>query len=898
MKNISFDNPYLLLVAIPIALAVIIPFLIVRNKDNKSAGWTVSLWLHLGIIALAVLAAAGFSATSVLTKTTVYVLADVSYSSERNLDEIDAYVEQIRESLPENASLGVVCFGRDSVLLTSAGRTLRSVSEAKVDDSATDIVSALNYTETLFGEDTINRIVLITDGNDTVNQSVGSVASTVERLTENGIKIDAIFLDNTLKEGEVEVQLLEAEYAGSTYLGHANEAKFLIQSSEQTQVMLTLYARPFAEKGEPEASFEQLDYTVVNTEGGLTAVKMPLPADVADKFEYKVEIFAENDLSPHNNTRSFTQTVVGRERILLITGREEDRDLVESLYGESAEIDAYTITPSHNTVPFVLDEIIAYDEIVISNVDIREIKHVNALIDSLDMAISQYGKSLITLGDLRLQTNADDATFRKFSELLPIRYGNTGRDGRLYTVVLDISHSMFMASKLTIAKDAAIKLISVMDDEDYLYLVPFFGTVDHSETPTPSPKKVKDCKQEVVNYIVEVTSKHGTDMSVGLETALSAIKELDLSENHIMLISDGLSFESEKSSVEIARQIYDEGATISAVNTYIPSDGTNGKMQLQAVVNAGAGGKYYEISKPERVSDVVFGTMANDVGNVIIEKDASVNVQYKDPISQGFSSFPKLSGFILSTEKYGAKIPLTVTYQKDNGRSETVPLYAHRAHGNGKVACFTGSLTGSWAGDWDEAQKARFLRNLFSSNTPPERMEVPFSVKLERTDHDAYVEIVPGILDPDAKAKLKITDPIGRISTKELAFDSSKYFYTLGIGKVGRYTVDVTYSAGEKTYATTLSFEIAYEPEYNAFAAFDRFTLYRIMRNNGQTAIDGIPDLTNDKNELTTYKQSYVIPLLAAAIALFVLDVLIRKLRRGKKSKTAKKQPNERRSVA
>ncbi len=889
MKNISFDNPYLLLLAIPIALAVIIPFLVVKNRDNRSAGWTASLWLHLVIIALVALAAAGMAATSVLTKTTVYVVADVSYSSERNLDEIDRYIEQVEASLPENASMGVVCFGRDSVVLTPAGRALRSVSEANVDDSATDIVSALSYTETLFEEDSIKRIVLITDGNDTVHQGVGPIASTVERLTENGVKIDAIFLDNTLKEGESEVQLLEAEFASSTYLGHSNEVKFLIQSSEPTQVMLELYVRPAAADGESEAVFERLDYTVVDTEGGLTAVKMQLPSDVADKFEYRVEISSENDLSPHNNARSFTQTVVGRARILLITGREEDRALVERIYGDQAEIDAYTITAASNTVPFVLDEIVAYDEIVISNVDIREIKHINALIDSLDMAISQYGKSLITMGDLRLQTNSDDAIFRKFGELLPIQYGNPGRDGRMYTIVLDISHSMFMASKLTVAKDAAIKLISVMDDEDYLYLVPFYGTVDHSETPTPSPKKVKDCKQEVISYIVEATSKHGTDMAVGLEAALSAINELNLSENHVMLISDGLSFESEKSSVEIAESIYEGGATISAVNTYVPSDGRTGRELLQAVVGAGAGGHYYEITSPERVGDVVFGDMANEVGKVIIEKDASVSIQYQDPISQGFSAFPKPSGFLLSAEKYGAKIPLTLTYQKDNGRPETVPLYAYRAHGNGRVACFTGSLTGAWSGAWEEAHKSRFLTNLFSSNTPKERLDVPFSVKLERSDHDAYVEIVPSILDPLAKATLRITDPDGRVSTRELAFDSSKYFYTMGIGKVGAYTVDVTYSSGEKTYRSTTSFEIAYAPEYNAFASFDRFTLYRIMRNNGETAIDGIPDLTNDKNELTTYKQSYVIPLLAAAIVLFVIDILIRKLRRGKKHKAAKK---------
>lgn len=887
MKNISFDNPYLLLLAIPIALAIIIPFFIVKNKDNKSAGWTVSLLLHLIVIALAILAAAGMAATTVLTKTTVWVVADVSYSSERNLDEIDGRIAEIADALPENATMGVVCFGRDCVVLTPAGRSLRSVSEAKVDDSATDIVGALNYTETLFDGDSIKRIVLITDGNDTVNQSIGSVASTVERLTDNGIKIDAVFLDNALREGESEIQLLEAEYASSAYLGRANEARFLIQSSEPTAVMLELLARPLAANATPVGEFERLDYTVVAADAGLTSVKMQLPAHTSGEFEYKVQISSEKDLSPHNNVRSFTQRVVGKTRILLITGEDADRALIEGFYGEDAEIDAYTVTPTNNAVPFLLDEIVSYDEIIISNVDIREIKHINALIDSLDMAVSQYGKSLITMGDLRLQTNADDAVFQKFSELLPVNYGNTGRDGRMYTVVLDISHSMFMASKLTIAKDTAIKLISVMDDEDYLYLVPFFGTVD-TETPTPTPKKVKDCKQEVISYIVGVTSKHGTEMAIALEDALQTIKAMDLTENHIMLITDGLSFEGEKSSTDIAKELYSEGATISAVNTYINNDGTSGRNMLKNVVNAGTGGKYYEISTPEQVSGVVFGDMANDVGKVIIEKDAGVTLAYKDAISQGFSSLPMVSGFLLSTEKYGAKSPLTVTYQKDSGFSETVPLYSYRAHGNGRVASFTGSLTGTWTKHWNDAQKAKLLSNLFVSNTPKERFDVPLALKLERTEYDAYVELVPSVLDPFATATLRITSPDGRTVTRSLAFDSAKYFYSFATPQTGRYTLDVTYVSDGKEWRTSTSFEIDYAPEYNAFAAFDRFTLYRIMRGNGEVAVDGIPDLTNHKNELTTYKQSYTVPLLAAAIAVFVIDILVRKLRRGKKSKSVK----------
>ena len=126
MKNISFDNPYLLLVAIPVALAVIIPFFLVRNKDNKNALWTISLCVHIVIILLVALAIAGLASVSVLTKTTVYVVADVSYSSDKNLDQIDEYIEKIKKSLPDKYSLGVVCFGKNCVVLTEAGRALKT----------------------------------------------------------------------------------------------------------------------------------------------------------------------------------------------------------------------------------------------------------------------------------------------------------------------------------------------------------------------------------------------------------------------------------------------------------------------------------------------------------------------------------------------------------------------------------------------------------------------------------------------------------------------------------------------------------------------------------------------------------------------------------------------------
>ena len=888
MKDISFDNPYLLLLAIPLILIIVLPFFIIGNKDNRSVSWKISMGLHVVIVALVTLAAAGLKSTSVLTKTTVYVVADVSYSSDRNLDEIDGYIQEIQENLPVNSKLGVVCFGRNVILLTPAGRTLKKVSEAKVDDTATDIVSALNYTETLFTDDSLKRIVLITDGNDTVNGSVGTIASAVTRLTDNGVKIDTIFLNNNLKEEEIEVQINEAQAASSTYLGHANQVEVFLQASGNTGVKVDLYGREKATDGQPDGEFEEIDYTVLSLSEGVHSVTMDLPSDVSGSFEYMVKAVADKDISDYNNTLTFTQEVVGRTKILLITGNAADREAVVQAYGNDADITSYVVGGEGSYAPFMLEEIIEFDEIVVSNVDIRNIKNVNALIDSLDMAISQYGKSLITFGDLRLQTDAEDPIFNKFQELLPVDYGNDSREGRMYTIVLDVSHSMFMASKFTTAKQAAINLLSILSDDDYICLVTFSG-----EIKIRTPKKVSECRQELIKYIDSISTEHGTDIGLGLEEALNTIDALKLEENQVMLITDGFSFDNKVDAVQAAKNLYDYGATLSAICTYIPSDGNGGIDTLGSLVNEDLGGKIYDIERPEDVQGIVFGSVADDIGDVIIEKDARANIaQRSDGIAQGFETLPMVSGDIISMEKDDATVPMTVTHLKSSGYTISVPLYAYRSHGNGRVASFTSNLSGTWTKNWSAEEKERFIDNMFLSNTPKTRKDAPITVNIQRTEQDAYIEILPSVLNPDAKVTLKIKLPNGREMTRELAFDSQKYSYTFETVGAGIYRTDITYSYEtyeKKEYTVNEGFNIAYLAEYNAFASCDTSKIYEFMRGKGTINEGKIPNLENDKKEISTYKESYVIPLLIAAIAVFVTDILIRKLALGKKKQKIKK---------
>lgn len=883
MKDINFDNPYLLLIAIPFLLIVILPFFIVGNKDNRSLAWKLSIVTHVIVVTLVSLAVAGLKTTSVLTKTTVYVVADVSYSSNKNLEEIDGYIAQIKEELPENSKLGVVCFGKSVILLTPAGRELKSVAEANVDNSATDIAGALNYTEKLFKDDSIKRIVLITDGNDTVSENVSSVGATVARLRENNIKIDTVFLDNNLKEGDTEVQLSNVSYSKSKYIGRENPVEITLEASKEMNVVVELFSGDVEESIEEK---EQVGTTILYTTEGLNTVTMDLPSNTAGTFGYTAKVSVEGDGSSYNNLYSFTQEIVGKAKILLITGKQADEDVVRLTYGNDAEIETYLVRGEGSFAPCALEDIIEYDEIVVANVDIRDIKNANAFIDSLDIAISQYGKSLITFGDLRLQSDSEDRIFQKFKELLPVNYGNSKREGRSYTIVLDVSDSMFMASKFTTAKESAIKLLSIVGDDDYVSLITFSG-----EIKVQTPKKAKNCRQDLIAYIDSLSTDHGTDLGLGLEEALKTIKALKLEENQVMIISDGFSFDSERTAVEVAKDLYAMGTVISAINTY-DNQGTGGRTTLKNVVNAGKGGNYYEIKRPEDVEMVIFGSVADDVGNVIIEEDSIVNiVRYNDDIVQDFDKMPLVSGYIISMETYDAVVPLTVNYLKSGGYTETLPLYAYRMHGNGKVSSFTSDLSGDWTKHWSDEEIKTFASNMFTSNTPKERWDMPFTISdIDPMSKKVNVEIIPSVLNPEATTTLKISLPNGRKLTRELPFDAQKYFYELELVGVGTYTIEITYKYDDKQYDLTKSFYVPYLAEYDAFTGCDTSIVNKFMRGNGEIYDGEIPDLENDKSEISTYQVNFKVPLLIAAVSVFVADIVIRKFSFGKKKKTLRQK--------
>lgn len=857
MRNISFDNPYLLLVAIPVLLLLVIPFVIAIRKENKSKSAVISLILHIAIMALVVLAAAGMIATTVITETHVYVVADVSYSAHENLDKVDEYIKDLQDKLPKNSKVGVICFGKDYTVLTPMGGTVQPVSTAKVDDSATNISAALNYTSTLFRNDVIKRIVLITDGKETADDATAEFVQAVENLHSKNIYLDAVYLDDNLPEGAPEVQVSGVDFTHSTYLHHESIANVKLQSGFDGQAIVTL-----------KKDGVELSYTAVSLSQGYNIVNFALDTSEAGTYDYEVSVNAEGDQSPYNNAYRFTQTVAGRLNILLVSSVPEDLEKAQTLYGDSAEIHAFINDPN---VPYTIEEICQYDEIILSNVDVRTLHNYSSFITSVDKAVSQFGKSLVTMGDLLLQ-NKDEEVLDQLADMLPVKFGNSDQDAKLYGIVLDTSRSMQNASRLAIAKSAAIHLLDLLNDDDHVMIISFSGDVSVIQAPTPAYNR-----EEISRMIMDIQPTQGTYIGLAMRQAYDLMALLPYSERQVMLISDGMSHSFEPDDpAEVAALLRDVDIYTSVLNTA----STFGETPMKAIAAAG-GGYYYSVDDERDLEELMFTKIADDLTESVIEVESPVNVVLKNnEIMDGIPSLPPIGGFVYAKAKASATTVLTTDYKKAEGEPTNPPVYAYWEYGNGRVASFTATFTGKWMQAWENEEGHRFFENLLEVNTPEERIDYPFALNIHFDGTYSQVEIIPVTLNPHATTTVKLWLPGSATPVEEvLTFDSARYFYDFNTPDLGKYDIEITYAYDDKVFTARTAYNISYSPEYDRFVIFDAGSLHECIRNRGTVTEGAVPEIVNDENEVATYEVSYAIPMLIAAVVIFVIDIFIRKIK-------------------
>jgi len=856
MSNINFDNPLLLLIAIPLLILVAVSFILVIRKENRTFNNIFSLICHILIVVLLSLAFAKTTYETVMTETNIYVLADVSYSSNENLELIDKYIDDLKDNVPKNSKIGIVCFGKDYELLVEPGEEIISVKNANVDVGATNICSALEYTATLFKDNVIKRIVIISDGEETDDSNIVSV---VQSLASDDIYIDAIYLDNNIDENSKEIQVNQVEYVDSTFLNIEEKVNATIQTSFDTKAIVTLYYNDeiYSEKA-------------VFLNKGYNMISLGLNTSESGDHTYKFVVNSDEDTSSFNNTFIFNQVVSEKKKILFISGDKADRENAENLYGDSSEIDYYI---NDGEVPFTVEDLCVYDEFILSNIDIRKLYNYSQFVKSIDTLVSEFGKSLVTFGNTYIQNNYDDETLSALSDMLPVKYGNNSQEEKLVTIVLDISRSMEFDYRLQCAKNAAMTILDNLDDNVNVMIVPFFGEVGQKELPRKASER-EYLKEVIKNYNVY----QGTFMGSALENTYSTIKDFPYEKNEVILITDGLPYGEQKNQVILyAQKMAESNIMLSVIHTIIKESVDFTKQ----VAEAGKGYHYF-LEKVEQVESLVLNEVLNSLTEVILEANpSSVSIlRTKEDLVKGIDELPNINGLYNNVKKSSAKVVLEAKYTDTIGNKYDVPLYSYWNYGNGKVSSFATSISGDWISDWYNSDDAKtVLMNIDDFNIPEKRVNSSFIIDTHMEGTNTEIIVTAPSLNSGSELTINIIYPDGTEESKLLAFDSQKYITDIKTDKAGKYVIQLSYKLGELSYSAEYVFNISYLPEYNKFTIFEASNLYYMVSENGQISETGELRLENDNSTEQKYIIDFTPAFMIICVILFVLDVIVRKLR-------------------
>ncbi len=867
MSSINFDNPWLLLIALPIAVLLLLPFFLTVRKDNRNFHNVTSCILHLLIAVMVGFSAAGTTIQSILTETNVYVVADLSYSTHKNLDVIDGHIQRLEDNLPLNTQLGVVCFGAtDShVVHTRLGEKLESVSSAveEIDYTSTDAASALQYTSKIFKKDVIKRIVLITDAKESNQVDEGALKRTVDNLRASNVYVDAIYLDSNLSATQAEVQISGIDYAQRVYKGQEVQANVYLQSSVQTRTTLNLY------RNDELISTQPIEVGV-----GMRSVPVTLKTEETGEFRYRVTLSdTEKDGSHFNDVQFFTQTVAPQAKTLFITDSYADETLLRAIYGESYA-DCVDLKYVTQDIPYTVATLCQYDEIVLSNVDVSKIHNYELFVESLETVVSLLGKSLIGMGDLHLQNTTDEALLR-LADMMPVRYGNPLSQEKLYAIVLDISNSMNQSSRFALAKSAAKALVDLLQDEDKVTVIGFYGEAEIIQ-PVTAAENRDDIKAKIDN----AEDKHGTVIKGGIQGAKTLIQSYaEEMPTQIFLITDGMV--DSESDWQEAGQIVAEMNLRYDVTTSALAIVPKSMKKVEQLVKNGKG-TAWKINTQADLKDVALSEISSELGDALVDRNAYVDKEtLYDDVLENIDDTSYIRGYLTSKEKANATTVLTAQHQRLNTATITVPIYSYWEYGNGRTASFLSTFTGKWMQKWQEEQiDKQFFANVFEVNTPKQRVDAPFVATLSRQSGGASLEVRPAQLKLDGVVDVRIINPEGEeTNISNLPLDSNVYRCAFTLPSVGEYTAEITYTYKGDSYTTVQSICVSYLAEYDAFAIFDASPLYEALGGNGTVSEDGNLTIVNDESEVGIRIIDLTIPLLIACVSLFAIDIIVRKLK-------------------
>ncbi len=812
---ISFSQPLflLLLVLVPISAFIALPRLVKRQKPDARA--RLPLWRRLNrralggllvrsaLIASVVLALAGMQAVQYTNKLAVVFLIDASDSvGPAGVESATQFVrDALRVMRPDgHDSAGVIVFGADAQVerAMSDMRDLAPIG-TQVRSAGTNIEGAIRLGMSLFPADAARRLVLLSDG----KQTVGDAESAARLVQATNGRLDTVALPS-VQGADAAIERVDAPQRAS--VGQVIPLQIMVRSNQPMRAQLTVFAGP-----------DIVAQQDVNLVSGQNEFSVRANATRAGFSSFKVQIAPEEDVRPQNNTLASSVIVGGPPRVLLVavppatssTGVDETAQIKKALDATGIVYDEV----SPRAMPSEIQSLASYQSVVLVNVPARELSL--RTMYSLQSYVRDIGGGLVAIGGPN-SFGVGGYFKTPLEETLPVDM--QVKDPKRFpsvsiVVVMDKSGSMSAQEngvlKMRLAAEAAARVAELANDDDEVTIIGFDTEMVDLIGPFPGRDR-----QKYLNQILSIAPGGGGIYAYeSLKEAEKIVRSSTRMSKFIILLADGNDTERQEGVRELVRKMRAEDNTTLTVVSI--GDGSDVPF-LRNIASIGKG-RFHLTDKAANLPTIFTEETALAQRSYIVEQSFFPKQGNSSPILSGITEVPALEGYIASTAKPAAQVVLRA--------NESDPLLAAWQYGLGRAVAFTSDATGRWGKNWVAWEDfPRFWAQAIRWTILERGQSTIQAGVQQRGDQTVIVADVPeGRISDDLKLTATVIDSDGR--ARQIALQQTapgRYEADTYLDQAGAYFVRVNPVISNTTAATTtnalgeatVAYVRPYSPEY------------------------------------------------------------------------------------
>ena len=648
----------------------------------------VTRWVALAVRLVVIAAIAGALSEpqwrTVSKDVAVTVVLDVSQSIPGSSQgSMERYVEEAVQSAKQKPDdrLGIVTAGKEAFVQSLPSRLTTAVERQHVGAiDGTNLAAALRLAMAVMPQDAANRIVLITDGNETV----GSLRQAAEAARAAKVPID--FLPLRYKyEGEVLVDRLIAPATARS--GENLSLKVVIQATKPTRGRLTILMNGQPVDLDPDSPALGAP---IELQQGLNVVTQTIASTREGPQEFEAVFEPEiaggrpvGDAVAENNRAQAVTFVTGESRVLLVAESTEDSQHMAAVLRE-ANINAEI--RNSEQFPTSLTELSSYDAVIMVNEGAYAFSQQKQ--EDLKAYVHDAGCGLIMVGGPN-SFGAGGWIGSPLEDALPIKMDPPQKRQMPRGALALVIHSVEIPEGVYHGKKVCEAAANALSREDYIGIVEY-GWGNGGTDWVYKPTKVGD-GSAVKRAIQNLNFGDMPDFAPSLELSYRDLMKLDAGQRHVIMISDG---DPQSPSPALLKKYRDARITISTVGVATHNAGDVKRMESIA---RSTGGKHYEVAQAQLANlPQIFVKEAQTVKRSLIWEGppfAPVVTGGAVETMRAIGKVPAITGYVVAADREG--LSLVTIRGKEND-----PILAQWQYGLGKSVAFTSDASTRWGGAW------------------------------------------------------------------------------------------------------------------------------------------------------------------------------------------------------